>query len=65
MFVANANYRFCVNFVPSYRDVADKLGDAKIGLRNGLGDEEHTGGVLGEPEKGGLEHRESGSEELH
>ena len=44
--------RFCVNFVPSYRDVADKLGEAKIGLQNGAGDEEHAGGVLGEPEKG-------------
>ena len=62
--MADYDGRLCVNFVPSYRDVADKLGEAKIGLQSGPGDEEHTGGVLSEPEKGGMEHRESGSEEL-
>ena len=56
--------RLCVNFVPAYRDVADKLGDAQIGLQNGARDEEHNGGVLGEPEKSGTEYRESGNEEV-
>ncbi|KAK5130222.1 hypothetical protein LTR08_002307 [Meristemomyces frigidus] len=67
-FVAAWSYAVCVNFVPAYRDVADKLGEARIGLGDGgLRDEEEQGsGGLGEPEKGGVEvqHRENEGEEV-
>ncbi|EEQ34404.1 L-fucose permease Glucose/galactose transporter [Microsporum canis CBS 113480] len=39
-------YAVCVNFVPSYRDPADKIGDSTVGIVDGREDEEHRGGEL-------------------
>lgn len=36
-------YAICVNFVPSYRDPADKIGDSDIGIVDAREDEEHKG----------------------
>jgi FHS family L-fucose permease-like MFS transporter len=47
--VAAWSYAVCVNFVPSYRDPADKIGDSKIGLTDTPTDEESS---EGDPEKG-------------
>lgn len=49
-FLAASTYAVAVNFVPAYRDVADKFGDAKIGIENtGANDVENgTGGVMAE-----------------
>jgi len=63
-FIAAWSYALCVNFVPSYRIPADKMGAAKIGLRN-AGDEESGGSPVGEPEKGGIEHTEGYGGEIH
>lgn len=60
-FIAAWSYALCVNFVDYYRIPADKLGSATIGLNNAGNDEE---GIKGEPEKAGIEHTESGSEEI-
>jgi hypothetical protein len=46
-FVAAWSYPIAVNFVPSYKDVADKFGDAEIGVEKAKGDVE-TGGVKGD-----------------
>jgi len=43
-FVAAWTYALCVNFVPSYRDPADKFSTAKIGLAGGAKDEENLSG---------------------
>jgi FHS family L-fucose permease-like MFS transporter len=50
-FVAAWTYPLCVNFVPSYRDTADKFSTAKIGLGDpGINDEEKnsSGDEMGE-----------------
>lgn len=42
MMVFAWTYAVAVNFVPSYRDPADKIGDSKVGIENAnpKGDEE-------------------------
>jgi FHS family L-fucose permease-like MFS transporter len=47
-FVAAWSYTLCVNFVPAYRDVADKFTMAKIGVERAHVDEESRayGGVM-------------------
>lgn len=45
-FVAADTYAFCVNFIPSYRDPADKFTTTEIGLVGHTGDEES--GIKGE-----------------
>jgi FHS family L-fucose permease-like MFS transporter len=52
-FVAAWSYAFAVNFVPAYRDVADRFSGAEIGVleRDGHADEE-AGGGLGVEGKG-------------
>jgi MFS transporter, FHS family, L-fucose permease len=62
-FIGAWSYALCVNFVPSYRIPADKLGSAEIGLKNAP--RQDIEAVGGEPEKGGMERAESGSEEVH
>jgi FHS family L-fucose permease-like MFS transporter len=44
------SYAVCVNFVPSYRDPADKIGDSNIGLTDTPTDRDSS---EGDPEKGG------------
>lgn len=39
-FVLSWSYALCVNFVPAYRDPADKIGASKIGLEPKKDDEE-------------------------
>ncbi|KAK4547369.1 hypothetical protein LTR36_001025 [Oleoguttula mirabilis] len=56
-FVAAWSYALAVNFVAAYRVPADQMGEARIGLP--ARDEEASG--VGEVEKGGAEHVESGS----
>lgn len=60
-FVAAWTYSLAVNFVPAYRTPADKLGEARIGLKNTAADEERP---AGEPEKGTVDHLEYKSEEI-
>ena len=56
--VAAWTYAICVNFVPAYRNPADKIGAATIGLENG-GVETSSEGEVGEDiEKGTKEHKE-------
>ncbi|RDW82492.1 MFS general substrate transporter-19 [Coleophoma cylindrospora] len=51
-FVAAESYAIAVNFVPAYRDVADKFATAEIGLRDvGTVDEENSPGVVAGDEK--------------
>ncbi|RDW75813.1 MFS general substrate transporter-32 [Coleophoma crateriformis] len=51
-FVAAESYAIAVNFVPAYRDVADKFATAEIGLRDvGTVDEESSPGVVAGDEK--------------
>lgn len=38
--VAAYTYALAVNFVPAYRDPADKIGQSEIGIVNKKGDEE-------------------------
>lgn len=57
-FVAAWSYALCVNFVPSYRDPADKFTTAAIGIEGPLGagrgaEDEESGSGLG-AEKGGM-----------
>jgi MFS transporter, FHS family, L-fucose permease len=61
-FIGAWSYALCVNFVPAYRIPTDKLGAAEIGLKNA---QRHDVEAMGEPEKGGIEQTESGSEEIH
>jgi FHS family L-fucose permease-like MFS transporter len=55
-FVAAWSYSFCVNFVPAYRNVADKFSTAEIGISNAHANdpesqmEQTDGGVLGKNE---------------
>lgn len=59
-FVATFSYAICVNFVPAYRDVADKFATAKVemdGQPGVLADEKTTNGRSDE-EKGGVVERE-------
>lgn len=55
-------YPFAVNFVPSYRDPADKLGSAEIGMKGTLPRKDveagSDGGVPSEEEKCGAVHHE-------
>jgi len=47
-FVAAWSYTFCVNFVPSYRNIADSFHETKIGVvNNGANDAEGTFGKDG------------------
>lgn len=59
-FVAAWSYALCVNFVPAYRDVADKFSTAEVGVVNSelVGDEEKGNGVDGVFEKGQVQQRE-------
>jgi FHS family L-fucose permease-like MFS transporter len=55
-FIAAWSYAICVNFVPAYRDPADKFATAEIGLGNRtVVDEESSGGADGIFEKGNVE----------
>lgn len=63
-FVAAFSYAFCVNFVPAYRDVADKFAVAEVGM--GGNDSKAQAGILaddptakGDIEKGGISEREN------
>ncbi|KAF2475772.1 MFS general substrate transporter [Lindgomyces ingoldianus] len=50
-FVAAWTYALCVNFVPAYRDVADKFTTTKIGVENAQANDEESqvrDGVMGE-----------------
>lgn len=38
-FIAAWTYPFCVNFVPAYRDVADKFSTTEIGITNVQGND--------------------------
>ena len=58
-FVAAWTYALCVNFVPRYRDPADKFSVAKVGVEDvGEPGEESGGsghnGMKGDTEKGGI-----------
>ena len=53
-FVAAWSYALCVNFVPAYRDPADKFSTTKVGIDNVQ--EENGDSPSGDEEKGGLEH---------
>lgn len=46
-FVLSWSYALCVNFVPAYRDPADKIGASKIGLEPKKDDEEAAAGFDG------------------
>ncbi|KAK4968709.1 hypothetical protein LTR28_001720 [Elasticomyces elasticus] len=50
-FVAAWSYALCVNFVPSYRDTADKFTTTKIGLETGVSKDEEMGGEKGVTER--------------
>jgi hypothetical protein len=54
-FVAAWTYPLCVNFVPAYRDVADKFSTTDIGLVNTHADDGENqvgkGGLLGEADE--------------
>ena len=65
-FVAAWSYSLAVNFVPSYRIPADKLGEARIGLKEAAPKDEETGSPVeyGQTEKSGVEHAEGRSEEI-
>ena len=60
-FIAAWSYALCVNFVPSYRDPADKFSTTKVGLVGSSGsvaDEENgpRGGAMEkEEERGGVQ----------
>ncbi|TVY29252.1 L-fucose-proton symporter [Lachnellula hyalina] len=58
-FVAAWSYAICVNFVPAYRDPADKFATAEIGLENRNVDEESSGKGEGVFEKGEVETSEN------
>ncbi|KAL9078220.1 MAG: hypothetical protein Q9157_002873 [Trypethelium eluteriae] len=58
-FVAAWSYSLCVNFVPAYRDVADKFTTTKIGLQEGGVRDEENGAKSsqeGEIKKDDVEH---------
>lgn len=63
-FVAAESYAIAVNFVPAYRDVADKFATADIGIRDASAvDEESSPGVVGGDKKTvGAEHDETSAE---
>jgi FHS family L-fucose permease-like MFS transporter len=42
-FVAAWSYALCVNFVPVYRDTADKFSTTKIGMRDRVTNDEENG----------------------
>ncbi len=65
-FVAAWTYAFCINFVPAYRDVADKFAVAEVGMAANL--ERSQAGILadspnlrGDEEKGVVVEREENS----
>ncbi|KAF1843529.1 MFS general substrate transporter [Cucurbitaria berberidis CBS 394.84] len=57
-FIAAWTYTYCVNFVPAYRDVADKFSTTELGIvnahandaENQIGSSEGSGGVLAKDE---------------
>jgi FHS family L-fucose permease-like MFS transporter len=58
-FIAAWSYAVCVNFVPEYRDPADKFSTAKVGIEGStgsVGDEESgsRGGVVEKEREGGV-----------
>ena len=61
-FIAAWTYSLCINFVPAYRDVADKFTTTKIGV-TGAHDEEnqgaHQGGIMGKESPTGAETAET------
>lgn len=63
-FCAAWSYSFCVNFVPAYRNVADKFSTAEIGLSNAHAGDPESQAVHSDGDKGVLsEHTEhAGSE---
>ncbi|KAF2734534.1 MFS general substrate transporter [Polyplosphaeria fusca] len=54
-FIAAWSYTLCVNFVPAYRDVADKFTTTEVGITNAHAHDEETGvgagGVVGKEVK--------------
>lgn len=58
-FIAAWSYSLCVNFVPAYREPADKFATTEIELGNRRVDEENSGVVEGVFEKGAVEHNEN------
>jgi MFS transporter, FHS family, L-fucose permease len=67
-FIAAWSYSICVNFVPRYRDPADKFSTAKVGIEGSTGsvEDEESGrrsGVMEKTEeRGELEHVDSSPE---
>lgn len=62
-FVAAWSYAFCVNFVPAYRDVADKFAIAEVGMAANVAKAQagilaDNPNVRGDEEKGGVLERE-------
>lgn len=58
-FVAAWSYAFCVNFVPAYRNVADKFSTAEIGITNAHADDAENQAGHSDGDKGVLpEHTE-------
>ncbi|EZF92855.1 hypothetical protein H113_06304 [Trichophyton rubrum MR1459] len=51
-------YAICVNFVPSYRDPADKIGDSDIGITDAREDEERKGAAEVAVDTAGVKERE-------
>lgn len=58
-FLGALSYAVCVNFVPSYRDPADKFSTAKIGLEPIATKDEESGSGEEGGEKGMVEHLEA------
>ena len=56
--VAAWTYAVCVNFVPAYRNPADKIGAATIGLEDNRADISSEGGIGQDVEKNVIEHKE-------
>jgi len=59
-FIAAWSYAICVNFVPAYRDTADRFSTAEIGIKDNAG--ERGEDLESMSQKGGVVHREDGSE---
>lgn len=57
--IAAWTYALCVNFVPAYRDPADKIGAATIGLENNGGETSSEGEVVEDLEKNTADHKET------
>ena len=56
--IAAWTYALCVNFIPSYRDPADKIGAATIGLQNSGGEVASDHEISDDLEKNAEVHKE-------